>query len=156
MDLLEIKRRRKLLYASIQWFDTGEDGNCIQRSVALVMDWPAAQLAIGRLMRDDGSQYIHAWVTVGDKCYDPATFEQTMSLEGQDSEGFRSERNVVEQWTVERPWVLDFAKRGGLSRWMMSRDTNVYHKLDGVMGEVLLRERGIPFTVTESGSILPA
>lgn len=142
------------LGSSIRNFDADGLGNCFQRSVALVMDWPVAKLVIGTMTHDEGD-YLHCWVQASDVDYDPSRFEDHGELLAFDRDVYRTSHKARDVHVIPRKFVMDFAKEGGLSAWMLKRDVPD-HRFDGVMGEVLLQRLGIPFRVGDDGGLFPA
>lgn len=127
-------------------------GNCFQQSVAMVMDVPTAKLKIGTVKTDH--RLLHAWVEDRGIFYDPSRFAKDGGLKPLNAATFIEGGSISDIHTVSRKWVLDFAKRGSLSRWMLTED-DTYHTLGKIMGHALLDELGIPYVVDDEGFLLP-
>ena len=162
LDLLSPCRGRVIRYrnlsglrhlrATLANFTPRGRGNCVQQSVAMVMDVPTAKLKIGTVF--DGHSYLHAWVEDRGIFYDPSRFEEDGHLNAFEPGRYIESQCISDIHTASRKWVLDFARRGSLSRWML-RDDDTHHTLGGIMGEVILQELGVPFSVDEEGFLLP-
>lgn len=148
----DLRQLRHLNATLTKFFPLGR-GNCFQRSVAMVMDVPTAKLKIGTVTSDH--RYLHAWVGDRGVFYDPSRFEEDGRLNPFDPGHYIVSESVSDIHTVDRKWVLDFARRGSLSRWMLG-DPDTYHTLGGIMGEVLLKQRGIPFRVDNKRCLFPS
>jgi hypothetical protein len=122
----------------------------------MVLDAPRSRVIIGTLRHRDEEPYLHCWVEEGGWYYDPAKFEELGGLPAHGKSSYTQTNSVTDIHVVARPIILTFAKRGALSRWMLSKDESVYHKLGGIMGEELMRESGIPFRVEMNGALKPA
>lgn len=131
-------------------------GNCMQQSVAMVMDLPTAKLVIGTTFDDpDGEGYMHAWVKDRGRFYDPSLYVEEGVLRAHHTVTFLAERKACEVHVIARRVVMDFAKVGRLSRWMRS-DRHPDHALPGVMGEVLLDRLAIPYSLGPNRELWPA
>lgn len=145
-------RKLRHLKATIENFTPSGRGNCVQQSVAMVMDVPTAKLVIGTLFSDHS--YLHAWVQDRGVFYDPSCFVRDGGLIPYEKEPYIARARASDLHIVNRKWVLDFAKRGALSPWMLRKD-NTYHTLGNIMGHVLLDELGVPYRVDQQGYLLP-
>lgn len=142
----------KHLNATLENFVPKGRGNCIQRSVAMVMDVPTAKLVIGALF--SGHSYIHAWVQDRGVFYDPSRFEEDGCLLPYEQHAYIAQERASDLRIVKRQWVKHFAERGSLSPWMLRND-NTYHTPPDIMGHVLLNELNIPYFVDDNGFLFP-
>lgn len=144
------------LRAVLDRFTPRGRGNCMQQAVAMVMDLPTAKLVIGCVFDDPGGEgYMHAWVTNRGMFYDPSLYEEEGELRPRAVVAFLDERKACEVRIVSRRIVMDFARTGRLSRWMLS-DRHPRHALPGIMGEVLLDRLAIPYSLGPDRELWPA
>ena len=143
------------LTATIQGFDTGSDGNCFQRSLALVLDVPTAKMVVGCLPHRDGSgDYLHCWVEDRGHYYDPSLYEQHGGqLNPIQKSAFEQVFRPTDVKVLDRKWVVDFAKSGNLSAWIRKPEIQK-HGFDKTIGETLLDRIGYPYRV-ENMALLP-
>jgi hypothetical protein len=144
----------KHLAATIKEFTSYGLGNCFQRAVAMVMDRPRARLVIGTVTALDGHQYIHSWVEQGQDFYDPTRFEDDEELLLIDREHYIRSKKAVNIIVFTRKFVMDFAKQGNLSNWMLKTHV-LNHQHTRSIGEELLTRAGYPYRVDDQGGILP-
>jgi hypothetical protein len=146
----------RYLTATINNFSAGPYGNCFQRAVALVMDVPTAKLVVGTCEdRQDKHLYLHCWVENRGIYLDPSKFEEHGNqIKPIQKDAFVAVLGARDIHVIDRKWVIDFARSGNLKDWILKRD-DTYHTLGGVMGEVLMERRGIPYRVDEHGALLP-
>lgn len=128
-------------------------GNCFQQAVAMVMDVPTAKLKIGTAKTEH--EFLHAWVEDRGVFYDPSRFAKDGDLAPFDPACFIENWSIRDIHTVSRKWVLDFAKRGSLSKWILTED-ETYHTLGKIMGHALLDEIGISYRVDDEGFLFPS
>lgn len=140
------------LWATIHNFFPSGRGNCIQQAVAMVMDVPSSRLVIGTLFSDH--YYLHAWVQDRGVFYDPSRIVEERGLNPRRQDHYIEQERASDIHVVNRKWVLDFARRGALSKWMLATD-DTYHKLPNIMGHVLLDDLRIPYVVNDNGFIFP-
>lgn len=145
-------RKLRHLNATITNFIPAGRGNCMQQAVAMVMDVPTAQLVIGTIVSD--RDYLHAWVKDRGVFYDPSRIVEDGGLKPYHKDHYIKQERASDIHIVNRKWVLDFANRGALSRWMISTD-DTYHSFPGIMGHVLLDELHISYFVNDDGFIFP-
>lgn len=144
------------LRAVLKRFAPHGRGNCMQQSVAMVMDLPSAKLVIGNVFDDpDGDGYMHAWVQDRGRFYDPSLYVEEGTLRPQRATAFLAERKACEVRVVSRRVVMDFARAGRLSRWML-KERYPTHTLPGVMGEVLLDRLAISYSLGPDRQLWPA
>lgn len=150
-----IRQLRKLrhLYSTIERFLPVGRGNCMQRAVAMVMDVPTSKLVVGTLMSDRA--YLHAWVMDRDMFFDPSCFEEDEGLTPYAMQPYIDRHQARDIQIVDRPNILAFARRGGLSKWMLRRD-DTHHTLGTIMGHALLDELEIAYEVDDQGFLFPA
>ena len=110
----------------------------------MVMDLPSAKLVVGTVEEEEGDRYIHLWVEVRAFDYDPSRYEEDRQrLLALDREAYRHDMRARDVRVVHRRFVMDFARRGALSPWMLRKDGRP-HKLGRIMGGALLEELNIP------------
>lgn len=141
-------RPKKHLKATVHNFESFGLGNCFQRSVALVMDHPKAQLVVGTMTnRDTGEDYIHCWVEIDDVDYDPARIEPTdREFDPYERDIYRRSEQARDIRVIDRPWVMAFAEEGQLSEWMLTLD-DTPHTFERSLGAELLTRIGYPHRV---------
>lgn len=144
------------LRAVLKRFAPHGRGNCMQQSVAMVMDLPTAKLVVGTAFDDpDGEGYMHAWVQDRGRFFDPSLYVEEGTLRPHRVHAYLDERKACEVRLVSRRVVMDFARAGRLSRWMR-HDRYPDHALPGVMGEVLLDRLAIPYSLGPQRQLWPA
>lgn len=131
------------LRSTVERFHPTGRGNCAQRSVAMVMDLPTAKLVVATV-EEEGERYIHCWVEVRGWDYDPSRYEEDRQrLLPFDRDTYRQEMRAQNVRVVGRRFVMEFARRGALSRWMLAKH-EPSHKLGLIMGDALLNELNVP------------
>lgn len=127
----------------------------MQQAVAMVMDLATAKLVVGTLYDDEEALgYKHAWVLQHGRYFDPSLYSETGRLSSFDTYAYLAERKATDVKVVDRAVIMRFARRGGLSSWMRGPG-RIDHKLQGVMGEVLLRDLGVQFSLGPNRELWP-
>jgi hypothetical protein len=142
----------------------GPRGMCFHRSVAMVLDWPAARLALGvvRAATEDEIAanpnvsrvpFIHAWVEAGGQVFPPTLIEQFGGVPPQGKLSYYRVNGIeaAKVRVMPRFEVLKLAKANG---WIPHlRD---HAPLETSFGAVLLDAAGIAWKENGIGGVIPA
>ena len=127
-------------------------GLCLQRSVAFVMDRPAARLVIGVIATAE-TPFVHAWVEEGGKVFSPSRLEQDGKVYALPRDRYYADNGIVDPHIMLRRDVKRFAADGGLAKHFLEGED---HRFAKTFGEELLDRVGLRYRDDGVGGILPA